>query len=164
MSLGLIEGVAEAANSLLKIVSGRLSDRWKRRRVIVIAGYALSSAVRPLVGLAGTWGHVLLVRFTDRVGKGMRGAPRDAILAAVATPSTRGRIFGFHRAMDHVGAIAGPLLAALFLVFYPGQYRTLFLLTLIPGAFAVWMLFKVPDDEEIERGAASGQPPARPAQ
>src|SRR5512142_2909381 len=145
-SLGLIEGLAEAANSLLKILSGRLSDRWRIRRPIVIAGYGLSSAVRPLIALVASWPQLLAVRFLDRVGKGVRGAPRDAILAACATPTTRGRIFGFHRAMDHVGAIIGPLLASLFLLLEPGRYRLLFALTIVPGALSVWMLTRVPPD------------------
>ena len=108
VSLGLIEGFAEAANSVLKILSGHLSDRWRIRRPIVIAGYGLSSAVRPLTALVTSWPQLFAVRFVDRVGKGIRGAPRDALLAACATPATRGRIFGFHRAMDHVGRHAGP--------------------------------------------------------
>jgi MFS family permease len=142
-SLGLIEGVAEAANSLLKIISGHLSDRWQIRRPIVIAGYGLSSAIRPLTALIVSWPQLLAVRFLDRVGKGVRGAPRDAMLAAYATPTTRGRVFGFHRSMDHVGAIVGPLLAAAFLFAYPGEYRWLFALTIIPGAMAVASLFLV---------------------
>jgi MFS family permease len=145
-SLGLIEGVAEAANSLLKIVSGHLSDRWKIRRPIVIGGYGLSSAIRPLIALVVSWPQLLVVRFLDRVGKGIRGAPRDAMLAGYATPSTRGRVFGFHRSMDHVGAIVGPLLAAAFLFAYPGQYRFLFALTIIPGALAVASLFLVHEE------------------
>jgi MFS family permease len=142
-SLGLIEGCAEGVNSLLKIVAGQLSDRRSRRRPIVIAGYGLSSAVRPLVALVHTWPQLFLVRFADRVGKGVRGAPRDAMLAQWATPDTRGRVFGFHRAMDHVGAIVGPLLSALFLFAWPTRYRTLFALTAVPGALAVWTLFRV---------------------
>jgi MFS family permease len=152
-SLGLIEGAAEAANSLLKVLSGRVSDRWNRRKPIVIAGYSLSSAVRPLIAFVTSWPQVLAIRFTDRVGKGVRGAPRDAMLAACATPETRGRVFGFHRAMDHVGAILGPTLASLFLLAWPGQYRTLFALTLIPGVLAVWMLSLV---GESRAGKANG--------
>lgn len=150
-SLGLIEGVAEAANSVLKILSGRLSDRWRIRRPIVIAGYGLSSAVRPLTALIASWPQLLAVRLFDRVGKGVRGAPRDAMLAAYAQPATRGRIFGFHRSMDHVGAIIGPLLASAFLVAYPGQYRWLFALTIIPGALAVASLFLVADPKVAGR-------------
>jgi MFS family permease len=155
ISLGIIEGTAEAANSLLKIISGRLSDRWNRRRPIVIAGYSLSSAIRPLIALVTSWQHVLVVRFVDRVGKGIRGAPRDALLAAAATPATRGRVFGFHRAMDHAGAVLGPVLASLFLLAYPGHYRTLFLLTVVPGAVAVWMFFLV---KEVRTVASTTQP------
>jgi MFS family permease len=145
VSLGVIEGVAEAANSLLRIVSGRLSDRWRVRRPIVIAGYSLSSAARPLMAIVSSWEQLFAVRFFDRVGKGVRGAPRDALLAACATPATRGLVFGFHQAMDHVGAIAGPVLASVFLLARPGQYRTLFALTMVPGALAVAMLFLVPE-------------------
>jgi MFS family permease len=145
LSLGLIEGVAEAINSLLKIVSGYFSDRWTSRRPIVIAGYSISSAARPLIALAGSWPQVLLVRALDRTGKGIRGAPRDAMLAGLAPAGERGRIFGFHRAMDHTGAIIGPLLATAILFFAPGEYQLVFALTIIPGAIAVALLFKVPE-------------------
>ena len=144
-SLGLIEGVAEAINSLLKIASGWASDRWTRRKPIVIGGYALSSAARPLIALTTTWPQVLVVRALDRTGKGIRGAPRDVMLARFATSSTRGRVFGFHRAMDHAGAILGPLMATAILFFAPANYRLLFGLTLIPGAIAVALLFLVPE-------------------
>jgi MFS family permease len=145
-SLGIIEGIAEGTNSLLKVASGWLSDRRSRRRPLVIAGYALSGAARPLIALTMTWPQVLIVRALDRTGKGIRGAPRDAMLARFATPASRGRIFGFHRAMDHTGAIVGPLLATAFLYFMPGEYRTLFALTAIPGAIAVAMLFLVREE------------------
>jgi len=144
-SLGLIEGVAEAINSLLKIASGWASDRWTRRKPIVIGGYALSSAARPLIALTTTWPQVLVVRALDRTGKGIRGAPRDVMLARFATSSTRGRVFGFHRAMDHAGAILGPLMATAILFFAPENYRLLFGLTLIPGVIAVALLFPVPE-------------------
>ncbi len=146
ISLGIIEGAAEATNSALKILSGRASDRTKRRRPIVLAGYAISSLARPLIAVAQTWVQVFTVRVVDRVGKGIRGAPRDAMLAALATPTTRGKVYGFHRAMDHAGAVVGPVLASLFLLAYPGQYRTLFALTIIPGAIAVALMFFVRED------------------
>jgi MFS family permease len=142
-SLGIIEGIAEGVNSLLKLASGWWSDRRSRRRPLVIAGYSLSGASRPLIALAGSWVHVLIIRALDRTGKGIRGAPRDALLAQFADASSRGRIFGFHRAMDHTGAILGPLIATAFLYFLPGQYRLLFALTAIPGVIAVVMLFLV---------------------
>ena len=146
VSLGIVEGAAEAANSVLKILSGRLADRSRTKRPIVIAGYALSSAVRPLIALAESWTHVFTVRLVDRIGKGIRGAPRDAMLATWATRSTRGKVYGFHRAMDHAGAVVGPAVASLFLLFYPGEYRTLFALTIIPGAIAVLLIFFVRED------------------
>src|SRR5215211_6452337 len=105
MSLGVIEGVAEAANSILKIVSGRLADRSGAPKPLVLAGYGLSSIIRPVIGLATTWGHVLALRFVDRLGKGIRSSPRDAMLATFADSSSRGKVFGFHRAMDHAGAV-----------------------------------------------------------
>jgi MFS family permease len=143
LSLGIIEGVAEAVNSALKIVSGYVSDRWQRRRPIVIGGYAISSAARPLIAVTTTWPQVLLIRALDRTGKGIRGAPRDAMLARLAPTAQRGRIFGFHRAMDHAGAIVGPVVATAILFFAPGEYRLVFALTVIPGAIAVALLFFV---------------------
>ena len=143
LSLGIIEGVAEAVNSALKIVSGYVSDRRERRRPVVIGGYAISSAARPLIAVTTTWPQVLLIRALDRTGKGIRGAPRDAILARLAPMAERGRIFGFHRAMDHAGAIVGPVVATAILFFAPGEYRLVFALTVIPGAIAVALLFLV---------------------
>ena len=143
VSLGVIEGAADAANSILKIVSGRMADRSPAKRPLVLFGYSVSSIARPFIALTTSWTQVFAVRVLDRVGKGVRGAPRDAMLAAWATPQTRGRVFGFHRAMDHTGAIIGPALAALFLLVMPGHYRTLFALTAIPGAIAIALIFFV---------------------
>jgi MFS family permease len=147
MSLGVIEGAAEAANSFLKVVAGHVSDRWDARKPLVLFGYTLSSSVRPLIAAAATWWHVLGLRLVDRLGKGVRGAPRDAMLARLATERTRGRVFGFHRGMDHAGAVAGPLAAALFLFLYPGEYRTLFALTIIPGIIVIVLVATLPADE-----------------
>lgn len=146
VSLGIIEGVAEGVNSLLKVISGYWSDRVSHRRPIVIGGYALSSIARPFIAVTTSWPQVLVIRALDRVGKGIRGAPRDVLLARFATPTTRGRIYGFHRAMDHAGAIVGPLVATVILFFAPDQYRLLFALTVIPGAIAVALLFFVDED------------------
>ena len=146
MSLGVIEGAAEAANSALKIISGRLSDRWNARKPLVLGGYTLSSIVRPLMSVATSWVHVLALRFTDRLGKGIRGAPRDALLAQVSLPEQRGRVFGIQRAMDHAGAVAGPLIASAFLFYRPGEYRTLFALTVIPGMVVVALLATLKED------------------
>jgi len=113
--IGVIEGIAETTASLLKLVSGWASDRLRKRKAIIIFGYGLSSLTRPLMAMAALPWHVLAVRFTDRVGKGFRGAPRDALIADSTDPAIRGRAFGFHRAMDHLGAVAGPLAAFLLL-------------------------------------------------
>jgi len=109
--------------------------------------------VRPLIGLATAWPQVLAIRFSDRLGKGIRGAPRDAMLADFAPADARGRVFGFHRAMDHAGAVTGPLLATAFLYFYPGNYRPLFFLTIIPGIIVILFILRVP-----ERGAPAARP------
>jgi MFS family permease len=150
--------VAEAINSVLKVGSGWLSDRRDRRRPIVIAGYAISSIARPFIAGASRWTDVLLIRALDRTGKGIRGAPRDAMLATFATPTTRGRIFGFHQAMDHIGAIVGPLAATIFLFFLPGQLRLLFALTAVPGAIAVATLFLVKEEGQARRQSSAAAP------
>lgn len=160
VSLGIVEGAAEAANSVLKVWSGRFSDRAPRKRPLVLFGYSVSSFARPFIALTTSWAQVFSVRVLDRVGKGIRGAPRDAMLASWATPATRGKVFGFHRAMDHTGAIAGPALASLFLWLYPGEYRTLFALTIVPGAIAVALIFLVPESADTGHQA---EPGARPA-
>jgi MFS family permease len=168
MSIGVIEGVAEAANSVLKVLSGRLSDRSGSPKPLVVAGYTISSAVRPLIAIATAWPHVLGLRFADRVGKGIRGAPRDAMLATFADPQQRGRVYGFHRAMDHAGAVLGPLLASLFLFIYPGEYRTLFALTIIPGIIVIVLLLRVPSvrtrHDVQPTPALRAEPRAEPAQ
>ena len=155
LSLGIIEGIAEAANSVLKVVSGRIADTSGRPKRLVLLGYGISSAMRPFIGLAGTWTHVLAIRFADRLGKGIRGAPRDAMLADFSPPGQRGRVYGFHRAMDHSGAVLGPLLAAAFLYFYPGEYRTLFALTVIPGAIVIAIILLVPESPRPARRPSS---------
>jgi len=158
VSLGIIEGVGEGVNSLLKVISGYWSDRVRRRRPLVIAGYTLSSLARPFIAITTTWPQVLVVRALDRVGKGVRGAPRDVLLARFATPTTRGRIYGFHRAMDHTGAIVGPLVATVILFFAPDRYRLLFALTAIPGAIAVALLFFVDEDAGAEAATTTREP------
>ena len=167
VSLGIVEGAAEAANSLLKIISGRMADRSPSKRPLVLAGYGLSSAVRPFIAVARTWTQVFTVRLFDRIGKGVRGAPRDAMLASWATPSTRGKVYGFHQGMDNLGAVVGPALASLFLVFHPGAYRTLFALTIVPGAIAVMLIFFVPEEEVRLKpdttDATDTNPPSAPA-
>jgi len=168
MSLGLIEGVAEAANSALKVLSGWLADRWRSPKKLVLGGYGLASASRPLIAIATAWPQVLAIRFADRLGKGIRGAPRDAMLADMAREDARGRVFSFHRAMDHAGAVTGPLIASAYLYFRPGDYRTLFLLTIVPGIIVILFILKLPDRADPEPGTSNpaepGGTPQNPAE
>ncbi|MFZ4621673.1 MAG: MFS transporter [Bacteroidota bacterium] len=147
--LGIIEGIAETTASLLKLVSGIISDKIGKRKALVVVGYTISTFARPLIGVVADAWQIALIRTMDRVGKGIRTSPRDALIASSVTPESRGRAFGFHRAMDHSGAVLGPLLgigtiALLILVF--GQHdlstilRTTFLFAIIPGALAVLTL------------------------
>ncbi len=140
-SLGIIEGVAETTASILKFFSGYWSDKYKRRKPIFVAGYSISNVVRPLIGAAGAWWHVLLLRFSDRIGKGIRTAPRDALLADSAESGKRGITFGFQRAMDNAGAILGPLSAALILPLIDNNLSTLFYLSAIPGVVVLIIVF-----------------------
>ena len=163
MSLGIIEGVAEAANSLLKIASGWVTDRWGEPKKLVLAGYGLSSAIRPVMALAKTWPQVLALRFGDRLGKGIRTSPRDVMLARLAPDDRRGLVYGFHRAMDHAGAVAGPLIASAYLYFHPDAYRSLFAWTLVPGVIVVLIILRVPEARPRESAPdASGTPIAAP--
>jgi MFS family permease len=165
MSLGVIEGAAEAANSALKVLSGWWADRGSPKK-LVFAGYGLASSVRPLIALAHAWPQVLAIRFTDRLGKGIRGAPRDAMLAALAPAAARGRVYGFHRAMDHAGAVTGPLIASAFLYFYPGQYRPLFALTIVPGIIVMLFILRIPEPVRAARaveGTRADRPATNPA-
>ncbi len=139
-AIGMIEGVAESTASFLKLASGYLSDRVRARKRWVAGGYLLANLTRPLIGLASSWFGVLLLRFLDRVGKGLRTSPRDALIAESTPPASWGKAFGFHRAADHAGAVMGPLLATLALTVWHDQLRTIFLLSLIPGLIAVGLL------------------------
>lgn len=138
--MGLIEAIAESTASVLKAVSGWLSDRLRARRPFVVAGYSLSALSRPLLFLAFVWPVVLLARFLDRFGKGLRTSARDAMIADSSEASSRGRAFGFHRAMDSFGACIGPLLAILFLVVFKENLRAIFIIAFVPALLAVFTL------------------------
>ena len=137
--VGLVEGLAEATASVLKLISGRLADRGIPAKSLVLSGYGLSNLARPLIGLAAAWVAVLLLRFLDRVGKGLRTAPRDALIAASSPPPLRGRAFGFHRSMDHAGAVIGPLLAFAMLS-AQADLEHVFLASALPGALVLLLL------------------------
>jgi len=148
--VGLIEGIAEAVNSIFKVLSGRRSDRTGSRKPLMAFGYTVSSLARPVISLATGWWQVLGLRFIDRFGKGVRGAPRDAMLAAYAPEGRKGAVYGFHRAMDHAGAIAGPLIATAYLALRPEDYRGLFALTLIPGLLVISLAWTAKEPEPVE--------------
>lgn len=140
--LGLVEGVADATSSLLKLGSGYVADRMPRKKPLVLLGYGLATFARPLMGAATLPWHVLAVRLTDRVGKGVRTAPRDALIATSVEPAQAGRAFGLHRAMDHTGAVIGPLIATgLLAAGWPLQH--VFLASIVPGVLAMLALSAV---------------------
>lgn len=144
-AIGTIEGLAESISSLLKLFAGYLSDRLAKRKALVVAGYSLASIARPLLAFTQTWTQVLAIRLTDRVGKGIRTAPRDAMIADTVRTEQRGIAFGFHRAMDHGGAVIGPLIGYLLVVLFvansrqptTGEFSRIFLIASIPALIAV---------------------------
>ena len=150
-AVGAIEGAAESTAALLKLASGWWSDRLPRRKPLVVGGYLLASVARPLVAFAGSAAQVLAVRLTDRVGKGIRTAPRDALLAASVPAAVRGRAFGFHRAADHLGAVIGPLIAFALLGVGGLSLRTVFWLAAIPAALSVLVLVVGVREAAVER-------------
>jgi MFS family permease len=170
--IGLIEGIAETTASLLKMVAGWISDRLGRRKPLMLFGYGISTLSRPLLALAGGWGMVLGSRFVDRFGKGVRTAPRDAIVADSSPRDKLGRSFGFHRAMDQFGAVVGPAIAFAVLAARPGGYRTVFWISMIPAVICVvviWLFIRERRRQTVaasggaaEGGGAAAQPGARP--
>lgn len=144
-AIGVIEGTAESISSLLKLLAGYLSDRWRQRKLLVVSGYALAALARPLLAFATTWHDVFAIRLTDRIGKGVRTAPRDAMIADAVDVDQRGIAFGFHRAMDHGGAVIGPLLGFLLVYFLisnrdapsRAEFTWVFLWAAVPAIAAV---------------------------
>lgn len=138
--LGVIEGIADSVASFVKLWSGEQSDQAGRRKGFIVFGYCVPALVRPVIGLTVAPWQLFAIRVLDRIGKGVRSSPRDALIADSTDHSIRGRAFGFHRAMDNLGAAIGPLLAAGFLWFWPNELRTLFLIALVPGLLVVMLL------------------------
>ena len=141
--VGVIEGGAESTAALLKLVSGRISDRLSRRKPLVVLGYGLTSAVRPLIALASSQWQVLAIRFLDRAGKGIRGSPRDAMVADLTPRESRGRAYGYHQAMDNAGAVLGPLAGFAMMTGLHLGLRTIFAWAAVPGALAVAALLAI---------------------
>ena len=139
--VGLVEGAAETTASLLKVFSGYWSDKIKRRKPFVLAGYGLSSITKPLFAFTYTWPLVLIVRVFERIGKGIRSAPREAIIAESTAASVRGKAYGFHRAMDGIGSISGAVLALILLPIL--GFRDIFLVAFIPGILAVFIVLLI---------------------
>ncbi|HWR54636.1 MAG TPA: MFS transporter [Bryobacteraceae bacterium] len=155
--LGLIEGLAEATASILKGFSGWLSDRIGLRKPLVVGGYGLAAFTKPLLALAAGWPMVLTARVLDRFGKGVRGTPRDAMIADSSEESVRGRAFGFHRSTDQMGAVIGPLAALPLLAFFDQNYRAVFVAAFVPAALGVLLLFFV---KETGAGRGAAPPPS----
>jgi MFS family permease len=144
-SLGLVEGVAEAASNLIKVYSGRWSDRIEKRKVFAIVGYMLSVFTRPFYVFAGSVGAVIGLRLMDRIGKGLRDPPRDALISLSTPKEEIGRSFGYHRAMDTLGAIVGPLVAYIVLSYNPAAFNSVFIIAFVVGLAAIASLWLVRD-------------------
>jgi len=155
--VGLIEGIAESVSSFLKLFSGWFSDRFQKRKGIIFFGYSLASFTRPIMGLTTSAYHVLFLRFFDRVGKGVRTSPRDALLSQSALENERGKAFGFQRAMDHAGAMTGPLIASLLMATLTQDLRVIFILAAIPAVLCLWVLYR--GVSEARRDLPSTSPP-----
>ncbi|HBG51958.1 MAG TPA: MFS transporter, partial [Gammaproteobacteria bacterium] len=157
--VGMIEGIAEATAALAKVFSGVLSDRVRRRKGLTVLGYGLAALVKPLFPLAGSATTVLVARFIDRVGKGIRGAPRDALVADLTPQAVRGAAYGLRQALDTVGAVAGPLLALILMGWFAGDIRAVMSVAVIPAVLSVLILMLMV--REPPR-AAPASPPSSP--
>jgi len=157
-TLGLIEGLSDGASSFVKPVSGYLSDRYRRRKPPINVGYGLTGLLIPAIGLSSNWIHVAILRLGGWIGRGMRGAPRDALLADSVDSNAHGRAFGFHRAMDTVGATVGPAMALVFLATL--EYREIFYLTAIPGIAALIIVLLFVKEHRTTKAPGSTESPS----
>ncbi len=160
-AVGLIEGLAEGAASLFKTVGGWASDRLRMRKPLVFVGYVISAAAKPLLAAAYVWPVVLLIRFGDRTGKGIRTAPRDAFVADVTLPEERGRAFGFHRAADTLGAVVGPAVALALLAIFTDNFRLIFILAVVPAVAGVALIAFVKERPPAPAPVATARTPWR---
>ena len=158
LTVGLIEGLAEATALIVKVFSGALSDYLGKRKILALAGYGLGALSKPLFAIAVSVNWVLAARFMDRIGKGIRGAPRDALIADLAPPEIRGAAYGLRQSLDTVGAFVGPLLAIVLMLVYAGDFRTVFWFAVIPALLCVALLafgVEEPDSVAARRGATN---------
>lgn len=146
--LGVIEGVAETTASILKLFGGYVSDMFKKRKILAFLGYFLSNALRPFYFFAENWSTIFFVRFSDRIGKGIRTAPRDALIADSTSPANRAQAFSFHRMLDNFGALIGPLLAMFVLSIFSENIKAVFLVSLIPGFIVILLMFFVKEPKD----------------
>jgi len=165
VAVGLIEGVAEATAAITKVFSGALSDRIGKRKLLVGIGYGLAALTKPIFPLAGTTSAILAARFLDRIGKGIREAPRDALIADITPPAIRGASYGLRQALDTVGAFTGPLLAVGLMALYADNFRAVFWWALLPAGLAVLLLlFGVREPDDVKATPAQGRWPIRTAE
>ena len=155
--ISLIEGIAESTASLIKALSGWWSDKIRKNKPFMIIGYALTAVLSPWFSIVSTPLQVLSIRFVERVGKGIRTAPRDSLIAASSADGSKGKSFGFHKAMDNSGAIIGPLLAACILIFFPNDYRMVFLFAAVPGLLGLISLIAFVKEAKSEKAAPLGK-------
>jgi MFS family permease len=159
LTVGLVEGAAEATALVTKVFSGALSDYLGKRKLLAVIGYGLGAITKPLFAMASGIGLILSARLLDRVGKGIRGAPRDALVADLAPPQMRGAAFGLRQSLDTVGAFGGPLLAVALMLVWADDFRAVFWVAVIPGALAVALLiFGVQEPERAQHGAPRANP------
>ncbi len=162
ITVGILEGIAEATAAITKVFSGALSDRWQRRKGLVLAGYSLAALTKPLFPLAESVTWVLTARFLDRVGKGIRGAPRDALIADLVTPDQRNAAYGLRQSLDSVGAFLGPLVAIGLLLLWQNDLRLVLWVAVVPAVLAVLLLiFGVEDRPPEASGTATTAQPLR---
>src|SRR5690348_15675906 len=140
IAVGIVEGLAESVALVVKVFSGALSDYWGRRKPLALFGYTLGALTKPLFAMASGLGLVVAARLLDRVGKGLRGAPRDALVADITPPQLRGAAFGLRQSLDTVGAVLGPLLAVVLMLFWADDFRAVFWVAVVPGLMAVALL------------------------
>jgi MFS family permease len=164
-AVGIVEGAADGMSSLLRGLSGYLSDKLKRRKVFIVLGYTASGLAKPLTALAQSWGFVLGTRLIDRFGKSIRTAPRDALISDQVGPENRGYAFGFHRAMDTTGAVLGPIISLVLVWIFAVNYRSIFVLACIPAAIGVLIALvgvrEIKRSSESKRSSSADDPPGK---